>query len=329
MTASHCRSDEFVLTFDRWENDNITALCNDKCIAQVDGWNFNVAYYCYGQTLSVGGKLVPADTVSGRYLDGINTACLSDLDKEGWCLTQSLDWTGSDIVRPDCSTSPSDPQCQNPTDFDASNQRLASLYPDDVLCSSWYVVVSPTERKTGLRSVGRSLTELLLFSFIQMLQARVSSPYLSDSDHSDFLVGQLQDIVDVCNNTMIPDTSTRPLFGYDIAPSPTSQRFGNGTTLTAPKTAFAAATCTGQVLKASAQKRVVKFRIAQHRARHFAEIATLDKRQDLSCDVLSQDYGVTTGELQKITGSDTCTIAGSIYLPSACTIDRVPNNATW
>lgn len=129
----------------RWENDNLTTLCNDNCTAQIDDWNFNVAYTCYDQTLSVGGKLVPADTVPGRYLDGINLACLmsSGYDEEydgyPWCLTQSFNWTGSDVVRPDCTATPSDPQCQDPTDIDPGNQRLANLYTDDVLCSSWYV----------------------------------------------------------------------------------------------------------------------------------------------------------------------------------------------
>lgn len=128
-----------MITLDRWEDDNVTALCTDNCTAQVADWDFNVAYDCYGQTLSVGGRLVPADTISGRYLDGVNMACLSDLDQLGWCLTQSLNWTGSDIVRPDCATTPSDPQCQNPAAVDPGNQRLANLYSDDVLCSSWYV----------------------------------------------------------------------------------------------------------------------------------------------------------------------------------------------
>lgn len=127
-----------------WTADNVTALCaSSNCSSQIVDWEFAAAYDCYGQTLNVGGKLVPADTVPGRYLDGINLACLIDYDESpesyGWCLTQSLNWTGSDIVRPDCSVTPSDPQCQNPSNVDAGNQRLANLYSDDILCSSWYV----------------------------------------------------------------------------------------------------------------------------------------------------------------------------------------------
>jgi hypothetical protein len=130
LSQGYCSDDT------KWEDDNVTAICNSNCSAQIDDWNFNVAYYCYDQTLTVGGKLVPADTVPGRYLDGIKLACLSSYD---WCLTESLGWQGSDIVRPDCSVTPSDPQCQDPSNVDSDNQRLANLYDDEVLCSSWLV----------------------------------------------------------------------------------------------------------------------------------------------------------------------------------------------
>lgn len=132
-----CAMRRILLTSARWEDDNVTTICNGNCSAQINDWNFNVAYDCYGQTLNVGGKLVPADAVSGRYLDGINTACLASLDEDAWCLTESLNWQGSDIIRPDCSVTPSDPQCQDPTNVDSGNQRLANLYSNDVLCSSW------------------------------------------------------------------------------------------------------------------------------------------------------------------------------------------------
>ncbi|RMZ84792.1 hypothetical protein DV737_g978, partial [Chaetothyriales sp. CBS 132003] len=280
-----------------WEADNVTALCTSSCSAQIDDWNFNVEYYCYGQTLNIGGKLVPADAVSGRYLDNINIACLSSLDELGWCLTESLNWQGSDIVRPDCSLTPSDPQCQNATNVDADNQRLANLYGNDILCSS---------------------------CFVQMLQARVESPYLPDSDYADFLVDQLQDVADVCNITTLGDISTRPLFGYDTAPSPTSQSFGNSTTSTGSSVS-ASATCTGQVVSGNQQKRGQQYANVHNRADRVDQI---DERQDSNCDALSQKYGVTTGDLQTITNSDRCVISVAVCVPVACTLQQVSINST-
>lgn len=158
-----------------------------------------------------------------------------------------------------------------------------------------------------------------------MLQARVESPYLPDLDHADFLVGQLQDVADVCNITSLGAISTRPLFSYDVAPSPTSQTFGNGTSSTIPSVS-ASATCTGQVVRNSATKRAMEYLNVHRRA---DDNSKLEVRQNSGCDALSQKYGVTTGDLQTITNSDSCTISGSVCLPAACTLQQVPNNSTW
>lgn len=48
-----------------------------------------------------------------------------------WCLTESQDWIGSDIVRADCSVNPSDPTCGgNASAIPAENMRMANLYND-------------------------------------------------------------------------------------------------------------------------------------------------------------------------------------------------------
>lgn len=45
----------------------------------------------------------------------------------------------------------------------------------------------------------------------------MSSPYLPDSDHSDYLVDQYQDILDVCKATM-PELIIRNIPSYVDAP---------------------------------------------------------------------------------------------------------------
>ena len=279
-----------------WEDDNVTALCSGNCSSQTSLWNFNVAYDCFGQTLSVGGKLVPADTVSGRYMDGMNIACLSSYDEYSWCLTESQNWVGSDIIRPDCSVTPSDPQCENATNLAPGNNRLANLYSDDVLCSS---------------------------CFLQMLYARIVSPFLPDTDYSEYLVDQIQDVGDICSTT-IPNITTRALPSYDTAPFPTSQYFGNISS--SPTSVSVVPTCTGQMVNPQTQKRLVANANVHHRpVEHQSDV----KRQASECDVLSLKYGVTTGDLQTITNSDTCTVPSSICLPAACTLQQVTGNSSW
>lgn len=50
-----------------------------------------------------------------------------------------------------------------------------------------------------------------------MFHQRISSPYLPDSDHSDYLVAQYQDILDVCQASM-PELVVRSLPFYGDAP---------------------------------------------------------------------------------------------------------------
>lgn len=51
-----------------------------------------------------------------------------------WCLTESQDWVGSDIVRADCNVNPSDPTCGgNSSDISAASMRLANLYNDTIV----------------------------------------------------------------------------------------------------------------------------------------------------------------------------------------------------
>jgi hypothetical protein len=131
--------------------------------------------------------------------------------------------------------------------------------------------------------------------FVQMLYTKVTSEFLADTDHADYLVDQLQDIADVCN-TSIPAITTRASTSFDLAPGPTPS---NTTTVVPPSTTTCAAG-QGQTLS----------------------IGT-------GCDTLSQQHGLTTGDLEAITGSDLCSISSASCFPFACSLQQVPSNATW
>jgi hypothetical protein len=62
-----------------WENDNITDLCSGNCSDAANLWALDVQSACDGEYMSAYGKLIPADSVAARYVDGINTACLYSL----------------------------------------------------------------------------------------------------------------------------------------------------------------------------------------------------------------------------------------------------------
>lgn len=126
-----------------------------------------------------------------------------------------------------------------------------------------------------------------------MLYYRVTSIFLADSDHSDYLIGQLQDIEDVCS-TQLPDITIRNLPPYDPAPTVTST--ATTTTGTVPP---AATTCAGQTVSSGS-----------------------------GCDSLSATYGVATGDLQTLSGSDTCQISTAVCLPAACTLQSVASGQT-
>ena len=60
-----------------WENDNITDLCGTGCQPDANTWHWAVQDACDGQTITAYGKLLPAESISGRYLDAMNHLCLA------------------------------------------------------------------------------------------------------------------------------------------------------------------------------------------------------------------------------------------------------------
>ena len=131
--------------------------------------------------------------------------------------------------------------------------------------------------------------------FVQMLYTKVTSEFFADTDHADYLVGQLQDIADVCN-TSIPAITTRASTSWDLAPAPTP----TSTTTTTPPAATSCAAGQGQTLSSGT-----------------------------GCDTLSQKYGITTGDLEAISGSDTCSISTTSCFPLGCSLQRIASGATW
>ncbi|KAF2036026.1 hypothetical protein EK21DRAFT_83752 [Setomelanomma holmii] len=253
-----------------WEQDNVTDLCLGNCSVAAALWYNNVMSACDGQWLNSYGKWIPADSVAGRYVDGINTACLSSSLGENttWCLVESQDWIGADVYQVDCDANPSDPSCTgNGTGIDPANERMANLYSNDVLCDD---------------------------CFVQMLYTKVTSEFLADTDHADYLVDQLQDIADVCN-TSIPAITTRVSTSWDLAPAPTPI---STTTTTSPATTSCAAG-QGQTLSSGT-----------------------------GCDALSQKYGITTGDLEAISRSDICSISTTSCFPLGCSLQRIASGAT-
>jgi hypothetical protein len=117
-----------------WEDDNVTSLCLGNCTWATTLWDLNVSGACDGEYISAYGKLIPADSISGRMLDSIKIACLGSNTDDAWCLTESQNWVGSYVIQPDCAVTPSDPSCLGDgTAVDPSNERMANLYTDDVV----------------------------------------------------------------------------------------------------------------------------------------------------------------------------------------------------
>lgn len=165
-----------------WTTDNVTDLCTIACISSTANWWSDVQERCAMDTIAAYGKMIPAESIAGRFSDGLNIACLTsgpssnsswlssnsssshaisapyqnttsasidsarlsnsssaslqNLNEPSWCLIESQDWIGSDIIRPDCSTSPTDPSCLDPMNVSPENERIANLYPNGMVSKS-------------------------------------------------------------------------------------------------------------------------------------------------------------------------------------------------
>ncbi|KAI4700641.1 hypothetical protein J4E81_003602 [Alternaria sp. BMP 2799] len=157
-----------------WQPADVTTLCTASCMSDAADWRQNVATACVDDYYRSGDRYVPAESLSGRILEGLDMACMRSSSNE-WCLVESYEWTGSDVIQMDCEANPNDPWCLNRADFGANQSRMSTLYDDDLLCSE---------------------------CFLKMLHARVTSDYLQDTEFGDYLVEQFQDVQDVCKTTV-------------------------------------------------------------------------------------------------------------------------------
>lgn len=128
---------------------------------------------------------------------------------------------------------------------------------------------------------------------------RINSLYLPDTDYSDYLIDQYQDILDVCNVTNVPDTIIRPLPNYPQAPNVTY--LPPGTDPGDNSTTNVSVTCSGQTITPGTG----------------------------GCDALSVQYGVTTGDLQAVTDTDDCSSTNELCVPLSCSLFQVTGNSSW
>lgn len=162
---------------------------------------------------------------------------------------------------------------------------------------------------------------------------RINSPFLPDTDESDYLITQYQDITDICNVTM-PPSLIRVLPSYPAAPSPTYLM--PGTDPNANLTVSNGAPCGGQTISTSNSKRDYTEEIIERDSEllevenDYSGHARVKRASAGSCDSISQTYGVTTGDLQSITGTDDCASnTSSICVPLKCEVAQVGNGQSW
>ncbi|KAK3307736.1 uncharacterized protein B0T15DRAFT_499665 [Chaetomium strumarium] len=173
-----------------WIPQNLTEGCTSSCRASLDSWVSSVQAACSGQTLRWEGRLVAPDTLPQMYRHTFTLACIPG-GASGWCLVDSQEWVGSDMLRNDehmcatghveydhdlCFTKDFDPFAVEPGDV-----RLANLYDRSMVCSE---------------------------CFLQILHRRLLNPGLADGDWTDYLIAQHSDLQTYCSTNM-PLTATR------------------------------------------------------------------------------------------------------------------------
>ncbi|KXH42795.1 LysM domain-containing protein [Colletotrichum salicis] len=297
-----------------WTEQDVRTLCVPGCETNVRTWTETVASACNEDWLVVGDRAVPAETLSLRFAEGLEIACLRDTSSK-WCLPASYNWTGSDVVQVDCAANPTDPWCINPANVSAENSRISTLYDDDLICSE---------------------------CFLNMLYRRVTSEFLPDTDHSDYLVGEFQDIQSVCQTSIGPlATRAVPLYPYatelnETAPEPTDIPSTGAPILgddgspwdpeedtsdpgideeipdgeEDPDEAEPEPEPAEPVVPTNCTARAVD-----------ARYASLDGIE--ACNELAEEYGVATGQLMYATSTEDCYSYDFVCVPEACELLRV------
>jgi hypothetical protein len=264
-----------------WTSSNTSQLCTSGCLESSRAWNEDVAESCDGEFLRSGDRLVEADTLSARFIAGLDVACLKSSSND-WCFVESQEWVGSDVVRPDCSTDPSNPWCINPANISSENSRMANIYDDDLLCSE---------------------------CFLKLMHTRISSQFLPDEDHSDYLVEQFQDIQEVCQTTIVTEVMTRALPNYPVVLTATPT-FGKGPgTVEEPEP---------EPLTCEADQVIISV------------MGTRSNDSFQACNDIALLTNVATGNLLVLTGNEACYVEEEeICAPRGCQLHRVSAGQTW
>ncbi|KAI4233605.1 MAG: hypothetical protein LQ349_004318 [Xanthoria aureola] len=139
-----------------------------------------------------------------------------------------------------------------------------------------------------------------------MFHQRLSSAYLPDQDYSDYLVDQYLDIQDICSASTMPELTTRGPFYYATATA-SANATASATAATASSTG-PSPSCLGQIVDTGAN--------------------VTSSNATEACNQLSLLHGVTTGDLQAISGGDDCYTPEPVCLPAACSLLQVPAGAT-
>ena len=132
------------------------------------------------------------------------------------------------------------------------------------------------------------------------MNLRLSSPFIAaGADYTTYLLGQYSDLQSYCTTSMALTTaSTSLILGTMTVPTTTTI-----STTSTSGTASPSTTCAGQTINPPATP--------------------------MSCNALSAQYGVTTGDLTVLTNDWACQFASPICAPLACDTMKTGWNETW
>lgn len=293
-----------------WREEDVVTLCVPDCTASARAWTQDVSSACSEDWLVVGDRAVPAETLSLRFVEGMEIACLRDTNNQ-WCLPQSYNWTGSDVVQVDCAANPTDPWCIDAANVSSENNRISTLYDDDLLCSE---------------------------CFVNMLYQRVTSEFLPDTDHSDYLVSEFQDIQSVCQTSVGPlATRVVPLYPYawelnETAPEPT---FSPEDILWTVEDEPDHPDIDIEVPEGEEEDEDDELEpepepnIPTDCAARAVDVRTSSGEGLEACNVLAERYGVASGQLMFATNTEDCYSVDFVCVPEACELLRVNAGNTW
>ena len=163
----------------------MVTLYISRCNNAADVWRTKVESACASDWLRYGERYVPADKLRERISECLNKACMQNLAKQ-WCLIESYEWSGSDVVQVNCEAFPTDPWRLNRAEFSDNQVRISTLYDYELLCSE---------------------------CFMKLLHAQVTSKFLQNTDFGHYLVNEYQDIQKVCKKS-VGELVTRVVPGY-------------------------------------------------------------------------------------------------------------------